>query len=283
MAKAEQPIFAQGKEGQQMEGRGGGKSSPSYEGENNKTRRKAPQVHSNNNNNNRTPPLGSPRHAAVYFGLESSRKRAARGHGGNPKGRKPPAVSLHLPLLLRAGPTGELRRARRGPGAPAPARLRSPRRSRSAAAVAAGGGNARRPPSAEGVEGGVTHTCPGERPVGLRPPPPRDGALAPPAGRPDREPSRARGPVDHLPGGSGGSGCVDGRRASAGMTDAVRSPRPPSPGPARAPDPQPGQLGRLPEAEPQEVRFRGFVFAPAKSGIGADITPQCQNNDSDRR
>lgn len=58
-----------------MKGIGGGKSSPLYEDENNKTFNKAPQV---NNNNNKTSPLEyPPPHPVVYFGFERSRKQAA--------------------------------------------------------------------------------------------------------------------------------------------------------------------------------------------------------------
>lgn len=120
-----------------MKGIGGGKSSPLYEDENNKTFNKAPQV---NNNNNKTSPLEyPPPHPVVYFGFERSRKQAAlkkkkkkeRGKillsSPDPSSQSRPRGELHHPHrqtvapsparlgALRA-PAPSLKRGRRGPG-----------------------------------------------------------------------------------------------------------------------------------------------------------------------
>lgn len=105
--------------GAKTKGTGGRKSSPLYEDKNNKNLRKAPQV-----NNNETLARGSPRHIAVHFGFERSRKQAALEKKIEEK-RKALLSSPDAPPQTR--PRAELHHPQRRTAAPPPARRAAPR------------------------------------------------------------------------------------------------------------------------------------------------------------
>lgn len=103
-----------------MKGMGGRKSSPLYEGKNNKNLNKAPQV----NNNNKTLAPGSPLHMVVHFGFERRRKQAALRKNMREK-RKTLLSSPDSAPQTR--PRAELHRPQRKTVAASAARLAAPR------------------------------------------------------------------------------------------------------------------------------------------------------------